>query len=234
AIAERERMADGTDPRSARLASLKDFGNVTLTTEAARRVWTPWWVEAAHDRVSDLRYAIRTLAKNPAFALTVIAVLTVGIGLNAPVFTMLKAIAFKPLAGVDRSAKLVSIFRETASGRQLPLSYPDYQYVRDHDHAFSGLMGSVLEEVGLGQGQSTRSLWGELVTGNFFDVLGVGAERGRALLPSDEAGPGRQPVVVLSDGLWRRDFGADPEIVGKTIDINSFPLTIVGVADPSF
>jgi len=234
AIAERERMADGTDPRSARLASLKDFGNVTLTTEAARRVWTPWWVEAAHDRVSDLRYAIRTLAKNPAFALTVIAVLTVGIGLNAAVFTMLKAIAFKPLAGVDRSAKLVSIFRETASGRQLPLSYPDYQYVRDHDHAFSGLMGSVLEEVGLGQGQSTRSLWGELVTGNFFDVLGVGAERGRALLPSDEAGPGRQPVVVLSDGLWRRDFGADPEIVGKTIDINSFPLTIVGVADPSF
>src|SRR5215831_3112613 len=70
AMAAEERIADGADAKSARQAAIKDFGNVTLTTEAARRVWTPHWVEAAHDRVSDLRYAIRTLAKNPAFALT--------------------------------------------------------------------------------------------------------------------------------------------------------------------
>src|SRR5437660_1497177 len=79
AIAANERTAAGADRRSAQLASLKDFGNVALTTDAARRVWTPWWLEALHDQVSDVRYAVRVLLKGPAFALTVIAVLTLGI-----------------------------------------------------------------------------------------------------------------------------------------------------------
>src|SRR5881227_3037156 len=103
AIAADERKADGEDPRSAQLASLKEFGNVALTTEAARRVWTPWWLDALHDQMSDVRYAIRSLAKNPVFALTVVAVLTLGIGLNAAVFTMLKSIAVSPIAGVGGS-----------------------------------------------------------------------------------------------------------------------------------
>ena len=114
------------------------------------------------------------------------------------------------------------------------MSYPDYQYLRDHDRAFSGLMGSIVSTVGLGRGRSARPISAELVTGNYFQVLGVRAERGRTLLPSDEIAPGRHPVVVLSDGLWRRDFGADPDIVGKTVEINNYPLTVVGVADPTF
>ena len=234
AIAADEHIADGADPASARLASRKDFGNVTLTTEAARRVWRPWWVDAIHDQWSDVRYAIRTLARQPAFSLTLIGVLALGIGLNAAVFTMLKAIAFSPLAGVEQSSRLVSVFRETSSGRDLSVSYPDYQYLRDHDGAFSGLMGSSLATVGLGRGRSSRALFAEIVTGNYFQVLGVRAERGRTLLPSDEMSPGAHPVIVLSDGLWRREFGADPAIVGKTIEINSYQLTIVGVADASF
>src|SRR5438552_19037931 len=82
-LAADERIANGADRHHAQLASLKDFGNVTLTTEAARRVWTPWWLDALHDQVSDVRYAVRALAKNPVFSLTVIAVLALGIGLNA-------------------------------------------------------------------------------------------------------------------------------------------------------
>jgi predicted permease len=233
-IAADERVADGADPDSAHLASLKDFGNVTLTTEAARRVWIPSWLEALRDQVSDVRYAIRALAKNPAFALTVVGVLTLGIGLNAAVFTMLKSMALSPLAGVEGSARLAVIFGETSTGRRLRVSYADYQYLRDHDRAFSGLMGSRVATVGLGRGRGSRSLWAELVTGNYFQVLGVRAERGRTLLPSDEIAPGRHPVIVLSDGLWRRDFGADPDIVGKTIEINRYPLTVVGVVDPAF
>src|SRR5206468_5445109 len=97
AMAAKERMEDGADQRSARLASLKEFGNVTLTTEAARRVWTPWWVDALHDQLSDVRHAIRALAKHSVFALTVVGVLTLGIGLNAAVFTMLKSIALSPI-----------------------------------------------------------------------------------------------------------------------------------------
>ena len=114
------------------------------------------------------------------------------------------------------------------------VSYPDYQYLRDHDRAFSELFGSIVATTNLGRGRGARQVWGELVTGNYFKVLGVRAQLGRTLLPSDEIAPGRHPVVVISDGLWRRDFSADPDIVGKTIEINNNVLTVVGVADPTF
>jgi predicted permease len=234
AIAADDRMADGADRKSAQLASLKEFGNVTLTTEAARRVWTPWWVDAVHDQLSDVRYAIRALTKNPVFSLTVVGVLTLGIGLNAAVFTILKGIALAPIAGVDRSARLAVMFAETSTGRQVRVSYPDYQYIRDHDRACSGLFGSSLVTANLGRGRGARQIWSELVTGNYFQVLGVRAGRGRTLLPSDEIAPGRHPVIVISDGLWRRDFGADPDIVGRTVEVNNYPLTVVGVADATF
>ena len=234
AIAARARMAEGADSKSAQLDSLKEFGNVTLTAEAARRVWTPWWVDAMHDQVSDVRHAIRALAKNTVFSLTVVGVLTLGVGLNAAVFTMLKSLALTPLGGVRQAARLHVIFGETSTGRSLRVSYPDYQFLRDHDGAFAELFGSSLITANLGRGRSARQVSGELVTGNYFQVLGVRASRGRTLLPSDEIAAGRHPVIVLSDGLWRRDFAADPAIVGKTVEINNYPLTVVGVADPAF
>ncbi|MBZ5560663.1 MAG: ABC transporter permease, partial [Acidobacteriia bacterium] len=234
AIAADERVAEGADRRSAQLASLKDFGNVTLTTEAARRVWIPSWLEYVHDYISDVRYAVRVLAKSPAFALTVVAVLTLGIGVNAAVFTMLKSMALTPLAGIGDSSQLGVIVNETGKGRQAGLSYHDYQYVRDHDQAFSGLAASGLAIVNLGRGRGARPIYAELVSGNYFHVLGVRASRGRTLLPSDEIAPGRHPVAVINDGFWRRDFGADPDILGKTIEINNYRLTIVGVADSTF
>ena len=234
AIAANEKVSDGTDPRDARYAALKEFGNVTLTTEAARRVWTPRWLEALRDLTSDVRYAVRSLAKHKAFSLTVIGVLTLGIGLNAAVFTMLKAFALSPVAGVDDSSRLEVVFRETTSRRPLRMSYPDYVYLRDHDTAFTGLAGSIVARVGLGRDAHSRSLFSEIVTGNYFQALGVRAQLGRTLLPSDEVVPGGHPVVVISDGLWRRDFGADPGVVGTTIRFNNVPLTIVGVADAAF
>ena len=227
-------MADGADPLSARQASIKDFGNVTLTRETARRVWIPRWVDVLRDAVSDGRYAVRSLAKQPAFALAVVGVLTIGIGLNAAVFTLLKGIAFSPIAGAAGSAQLAVIHGESNAGRALAISYADYQDLRDHAQSFDGLMGSSVAAVGLGRERESRSLWAELVTGNYFQVLGVGAELGRKLLPSDESAPGRQPVVVISDVLWRHDFDADPDIVGKTIELNHCALTVVGVADRAF
>jgi predicted permease len=234
AIAAKEKISDGVDPDAARYAALKEFGNVTRTTEAVRSVWTPRWLEALRDLTSDVRYAARSLAKNPAFSITVMGVLMLGIGVNAAVFTMLKSIALAPLAGVDNSSQLAVVMRETTARRPLRLSYPDYLHIRDHNQAFTGLFGSAIAPVGLGRDKQTRSLWGEIVTGNYFQVLGVRAQLGRTLLPSDEVVPGGHPVVVISDGLWRRDFGADPAIVGQTVAVNNVPLTIVGVADPAF
>lgn len=234
AIAADERVADGADRDSARYAALKEFGNVTLTTEAARRVWTPRWLEYVRAYVADVRYAIRALVRQPGFALTVVGVLALGIGLNAAVFAMLKGLALSPLSGVDRSGQLVVIYADNESGRQLRLSYPDYLYLRDHDRSFDALMGSTTITAGLGRGANSRAIWGEAVTGNYFDVLGVHASLGRVLQPSDTREPGQGAVAVISDALWRSDFAADPDVVGKTIVLDQYPLTIVGVADPSF
>jgi predicted permease len=234
AIAADERMADGAGARDAQLAARKEFGNLALTTEAAHRVWTPRWLEALGDLARDVRYAVRSLAKKPGFAITVVAVLAIGIGLNAAVFTMLKSLALHPVADVPAASDLAVVYGETSSGRAVSLSYPEFQHLRGQDRAFVDLMGSTVATVGLGRGRDSRSIFAELVTGNYFDVLGVRAEQGRVLMPSDASAPGRDPVVVISDGLWRRDFGADPAIVGRTIDVNNLPLTVVGVADPAF
>src|SRR5512145_195230 len=135
AMATRDRVAEGADPERARLESLKDFGNVLLTAEEARGVWTPRWLAALHDVVSDARFAIRSLRKNPVFSLAVVGVLTLGIGVNSAVFTMLKGLALSPIAGTTGSSRLRVIFAETSAGRAVGLSYPDYQYLRDHDRA---------------------------------------------------------------------------------------------------
>jgi predicted permease len=232
AIAAREKEADGADPEEATLQARKEFGNVLLTREAARRVFVPGWLEALEDLLGDVRVALRTLAKNASFSLTVVGVLALGVGLNAAVFTMLKGVALSPIAGVEGARHLFVVFGETSAGRPLRLSYPDYVSLRDHDRAFSGLFGTSLARVNLGRGRGARQVWSELVTHNYFEVLGVRAQRGRTLTGADEAG--MAPVVVLSDGLWRREFGADPDVVGRTVEVNNQTLTIAGVAEPAF
>ena len=234
AIAAGEKVRDGIDPRDARYAALREFGNVTLTREAARQVWTPRWLEALSDLAGDVRYAVRSLAKRRAFSLTVIGVLALGIGLNAAVFTMLKGIALTPIAGVAGSGRLNTLYRETTAHRPVRLSYPDYQYLRYRDTAFRELFGSAYARVGLGKDRASRSLFAEVVTSNYFHALGVSAQLGRTLTDADEIAPGRSPVVVISDALWRREFAADPGILGQTIELNSARLTIVGVTKPSF
>ena len=231
-IAIDEKIAEGLPPEDARYAALREFGNVTKTIDSTRRVWTPAWLASTRDLASDAQYAIRTLAKNRMFAMTVVAVLAIGIGVNSAVFTMFKAVLISPIAGVKDSSHLTVIFGETATGRQLRLSYTDYKYLRDHDTAFERLIGTAVTRANLGRGRAARQVWAELVTGYYFDVLGVRAQHGRTLMPSDESAG--SSVVVIGDGLWRRDFQADPSIVGRTIDVNNQILTVVGIADPRF
>ncbi|HTM04312.1 MAG TPA: ABC transporter permease [Vicinamibacterales bacterium] len=236
AMAERDRIESGSDPETAFYATRKEFGNVTLTTEAARRVWTPRWLESVLDTLSDVRQAIRSLAKSPSFSLIVISVLTIGISLNATVFAVLKGLLVTPLPGVAHSGDLRVVMRETPGGRLLHLSYPDFKFLRDHDTAFSSLMGTMfrLEQYRIGRGAGSRPLSVEFVTGNYFQTLGVRAALGRTFVFPDETAPGRHPIAVLGHGLWQHDFASDPAIVGRTIEINRTPLTVVGVADAAF
>jgi predicted permease len=194
----------------------------------------PLWLELLLDLAADIRYALRALARHKGFSLTVVAVLALGIGLNAAVFTMLKGMVLTPLAGVDDARALVVMFAETSARRELRVSYPDYTHLRDRNEAFSHLFGSSLLTVNIGRGREARQISAELVTGNYFEGLGIGPGLGRTLLPSDAIAPGGHPVVVLSDSLWRRAFNADAAIVGRTVAINNYPFTVVGVAAPDF
>src|SRR3954468_9726507 len=236
ALAAQDRVDAGADRESAQSEARREFGNVTLAVDAARGVWTPRWLEAARDVIRDIRLAARSLARSPGFSLIVVGVLVIGVSLNATVFAVLKDLTLTPLPGVARSSQLHVVIRETSGGRKLRLSYPDFQFLRDHGHVFTDLMGTMfrLEQYRLGRGKASRTLSVEFVTGNYFQVLGVTAAHGRTLLPSDELTPGRHPVVVLGHGLWQREFASDPAIVGQTVEINRNVLTVVGVANAAF
>ena len=233
-MAATERIEGGDDPRTARLASLKEFGNVTLTREATRRSWGGAWRSQMADLTQDFRYAIRTLSRSPGYSFVVVAVLALGIGANVSVFSLFNALAIKPIPGVEGSAGLGVLVARTDAGRILPLSHRDFRDLREQGRAFAGLAGTSMDAYSLGLGTRGERVAGEMVTGNYFEVLGVQASLGRTLLPSDDVSPGKHPVVVISDVLWRRAFASDPQIVGKTIQFNAYPFTIVGVTGPGF
>jgi predicted permease len=233
-MATQERIDQGDAPDRARLAALKEFGNVTLTREATRRAWGGGWHERVADVLQDLRYSVRVLSRSPGYPLVVIAVLALGIGANVSVFSLFKAVGLEPLPGVNGSASLGVLVARTGSGRIVPLSHADFRDIRTEQRAFNSMAGTMMDAFSLGLGTHGERVFGELVTGNYFSVLGVRASLGRTLQESDDITPGRHPVAVISDGLWRRAFASDPAIVGKTVQLNASPFTVVGVAEPRF
>jgi macrolide transport system ATP-binding/permease protein len=229
-----ERIAAGDDPESARLAAIREFGNPLQMREEAREIWRGNLVAVAADLWQDVRFGARMLVKNPAFSLVVIAVLSIGIAGNAAIFSLFKGLALKPLPGVRDSATSSVLLSRTIDGRGIGVSVPDYRDIAAHQQSFDRLTASMMVFAGLGRGVDAQRVIAELVVGNYFETLGVSAQLGRTLLPSDDVAPGRHPVAVIGDSLWRQSFAADPGIVGKTIYLNGQPLTVVGVAAPEF
>ncbi len=182
---------------------------------------------------TDLRLALRVLAKSPGFTAFATLSLALGIGAATALFTLLNAALLRPLPGRD-PAGLVTVYTSDSSG---PLygtsSYPDYLDFRARTEVFSGLAAHTLRPVLLtADGTSERAV-AALVSGNLFDVLGQNAQLGR-VLRADEEPPGQYPLIVLSDAFWRRRWGADPGVVGRAVALNGQPFTIVGVAAPGF
>ena len=234
AIAVRDRVAGGEDEVSARLSARKEFGNVPLVRDATRRAWGGAWLDQVGDWARDARHALRLLVRSPAYSLVIVVVLALGIGSNLVAFGLFRSMALAPLAGVPDSARLQFVVAQTTSDAQVALPYPDYQYLRDRVESYEALAGSYVQGWTLGRGADSRLVYGELVSGNYFDVLGVGAQLGRTLRPSDDVVRRGHPVVVLSDGVWRRNFDADPAVIGTTIEVARARLTVVGVADAAF
>lgn len=229
-----DRLAAGEDPAAARLAAMHEFGNTLQAKEDARQVWRGSAVAIVADLWQDVRFGARLLIKNPAFSLVVIAILSLGIAGNAAIFSLFKSIALKPLPGVSDSARLSVILGRTIDGRGIGISLPDYRDLKARDQSFQNLTASAMYFASLGRGTDAQRVTIELVTGNYFEALGVRPQLGRVLGPSDDVAPGQHPVAVISDAIWRKSFGASPSIIGQTIFLNGQPLTVVGVAPPEF
>jgi macrolide transport system ATP-binding/permease protein len=229
-----DRVAAGDDAQTARLAAMREFGNEIQAREEARHVWRGGLVAVVADLWQDVRFGVRMLIKNPGFSLVVIAVLSLGIAGNAAIFSLFKGIALKPLPGVEGSSRMSVLLGRTIDGRGMGLSLPDLRYYKEQHQSFEKLTGSAMIFASLGRGVDAQRVIAELVLGDYFPTLGVTAQLGRTLLPSDDLAPGQHPVAVISDSLWRRTFAADPGIIGKPIYLNGQPLTVVGVAAADF
>ncbi len=182
----------------------------------------------------DLRYSLRTLLKRPGFALVVVTTLALGIGANATIFTWIKAVLLASLPGIEQPEKLVEIWGATRNNSALSSSYVDYLDYRDQNKILSGLIAHQVLPLNLGRGEKPERVWGAIVSGNYFGLLGVKPLIGRTFLPEEDRTPNTHPVVVIGYGLWQRHFGADPNVLGRTITLNEHDFTIIGVAPKDF
>jgi predicted permease len=182
----------------------------------------------------DLRYAVRMLARHPGFTIVAVLSLALGIGANATVFGWVRGILLEPLPGVRDVGRLVVPAFSSREDAERSLSYPDYEDYRDRNSVFSGFIVHDMQALSLGHDDRAERIWGEMVSGNYFDLLGVRPQQGRAFLPEEDATPGTHPVVVLSHALWQRSFGGDPATVGRIIQLNKHPFTVIGIAPAGF
>jgi predicted permease len=182
----------------------------------------------------DLRYGLRILLRRPGFTLVVALTLALSIGANATIFTWIKAVLLQPLPGIERPEELVEIWGATRNNSALSSSYLDYLDFRDRNEVFSGLVAHQVAPLNLGRGARPERVWGAVVSGNYFDALGVKAAVGRTFLPEEDRTPNARPVAVIGHGLWQRRFGGDPNVVGQTVTLNEHDFTVIGVAPREF
>lgn len=236
----REFEAQGMAPAEARQAALAAFGDRGMI-EAEVRAVRGITLRERHRRVrlgelsQDLRVAARGLLRAPGFTLVALLTLALGIGANSAIFSVVRSVLLRPLPYPD-SERLVQLWTDhRARGRQQPewLTPPEFLDWRDGNHTFSSMAAYANWAPDLTGDGEPEALGGLLVSGNYFAVLGTPPALGRLLAPADDS-PGAEWVIVLSDALWRRRFGADPAIVGRVLQLNGESWTVVGVLPREF
>jgi predicted permease len=182
----------------------------------------------------DFRYALRMLLTRPGFTAIALISLALGIGANTAVFSLVNQVLLKPLP-IDHPEQVYSLCDTgPTSGDFSAFSYPDYRDLREHTDVFSGLLAFRFAPINLSHSGDSSRIWGYIVSGNYFDVLGVKPHLGRTFAPDEDSVPGAHPVAVLSYGCWQRRFASDPDIAGKTISLNDNSFTVIGVAPAGF
>jgi len=185
--------------------------------------------------LQDLKYGLRVLLRSPGVTLVAVLTLAIGIAANTAVFSWVDAVLLRPLPGVSDSGRLVAFETTTPNGEFVTTSYADYRDYRDHLKLLSGLTLSQPRAFNLGEEDQAERVWGELVAGNYFAVLGVRPLLGRTFSPEEFGDKeGAYPVAVISEALWQHRFQRNPAVLGKTIRVNRQQLTIIGVVPASF
>ena len=183
--------------------------------------------------VRDFRYGLRALLNAPGFTVIAILTLALGIGANSTIFSWVNSTLLNPIPGVAHTSQYVELTAGPA-GDDAPLSYPDYEDLRDRNHTLSSLIVYSLWSVDITGNAKPERIWAMFSSANYFDALGVYPILGRRFLPVEGTKPGGAPVVVISYRLWQAYFGSDPSIIGRTIHINKRPYAIVGVTPAIF
>jgi predicted permease len=229
---EAERLrAQGVPDEHARRQALARFGGLERYRQEMREGRRANWLV---DLQQDIRYGARMLLKQRGVTIIAILSLALGIGANTAIFSIANALLYRsrPVSDPDR---LVQIYTSDSNQEFQTSSYPSYEDFRDRNSVLEDLAAYGLGwQFRLGTAGEVEQVWGEVVSGNYFDVLGITPQRGRWFLAEEDAVRGRNPVVVIGHGLWQRRFQADAGIIGRTIVVNRQPLTVIGIAPASF
>src|SRR5581483_3693055 len=226
AMQARKHQSAGASASDAHRLAAHDFGGITQVREGCRDQRGVRLVEAA---AQDVRYAVRGFRQAPGFTFTVVATIALGLGLNTAAFTTFNAYVLRPLAVRD-PASLYEISWSRADGSPFGLTWQQVQDSSRNVAAFSESYGysSLVNRV------DGHYLFGQLVSGDYFSMLGGETMLGRPLLAGDALSAGSQPVAVLSFTAWKNKYGSDPAIIGKKLVVHGYPLQIVGVAREGF
>src|SRR5438105_4432578 len=187
--------------------------------------------------LSVVRYALRNLLRSPLFTVVAVATLALGIGANTAIFTLVDQLILRLLPIRDPQQLVTVVGRGQFYGDNMganPMSYTMYQTVRDRNQVFSQMMCRRPVPFTTPVHSESDALSGELVSGNYFPFPGIKAAAGRVFDSNDDLYPNANPVAVLSYGYWKRRFAANRQIIGSTILVNNYPLTIIGVSQPEF
>jgi predicted permease len=227
----------GMSPEEARYASLRKFGNVARVQEQTHEVWGLVWLEQF---LQDVRYGARTLGRNPGLTIAAVLAIALGVGMNVGIFSVLNGVALR-LLPIPRAQEVLSInqvlhFRGRGN-RYIHnddgyFSWSEYRDYRDHNHVFSGVAAYEPYVEATLAGGNARQILGTAASCNYFDVLEETPALGRGFASGYCSGA--NAVAVLSDSMWRTQFGADPGLIGKPIILNRTVYTVVGIARPGF
>jgi putative ABC transport system permease protein len=219
----------GMSPDEARAAALKSFGNMIRNTERGYDIRGGGWLEAFWQ---DLQYGLRMMLKNPGFTLIAVITLALGIGANTAIFSVVNGVLLRPLP-YDEPERLLFVAEHGSSGGEMGVSYPNFIDWRAQNHVFERIGFFNSGGYKLTAGGETESASAGEVTADLFAALRVNAALGRVFTNEDDK-PGAVPVVLLSHGLWQRRFGGNPQIIGKSITLDGYLYTVIGVAPKEF